>query len=174
MCRKGLIHRVPKLTLTFDPRPKINRIPPPIIHNLHVKIVSDWGKTVFCILSTRSYTQSATVDLDLWPRDPKSIGFLLSSSITYMWILKVIWRKISRYRVLKIKGHGRTEARTHSRIHSLTQPPTNGRITMSHPTLLRGDKNVKKHPKLTLIKTSAFNIYIQCCKIILTEYDWNT
>ena len=56
-------------------RPKINRVPPLIVHNLHVKFESDWTKTVVCILPTRSYIQSAKVDLDLWPRDPKSIGF---------------------------------------------------------------------------------------------------
>ena len=70
--------------------PKINRVPPLIIHNLHVKFESDRAKTVVCILPTRSYTQSAKVDLDLWPRDPKLIGFLLWSSTTYMWSLKVI------------------------------------------------------------------------------------
>ena len=63
----------------LTPWPKINRVPPLIINNLHVKFESDWAKTVVCIVSTRSYTQSAKVDLDLWPRDPKSIGFLLSS-----------------------------------------------------------------------------------------------
>ena len=74
--------------------PKINRVPPLIIHNLHVKFESDWAKTVVAIVSTRSYTLSATVDLDLWPLDPKSIGFLLSSSTTYMWRLKVIGQKL--------------------------------------------------------------------------------
>ena len=63
--------------------PKIKRVPQLIIHNLHVKFESNWTKTVVCILSTRSYTQSAKVDLDLWPCDPKSIGFLFSSSETY-------------------------------------------------------------------------------------------
>ena len=74
----------------LTPWPKINRVPPLIIHNLHVKFESDCSKTVITIVSIRSYTQSATVDLDLWPRDPKSIGFVLSSSITYMWSLKMI------------------------------------------------------------------------------------
>ena len=78
----------------MNPWPKINRGPLLIIHNLHVKFESDWAKTVVAIVSTRSYTQSATVDLDLWPRDPKSIGFLLSSSTTYMWSLKVIGQKL--------------------------------------------------------------------------------
>ena len=39
-------------------------------------------------------SQGGKVDLDLWPRDSKSIGFLLSSSKTYMWTLKVIWQKL--------------------------------------------------------------------------------
>ena len=136
----GLIHRVTNLTPTFNLWPQINRVPPLIIHNLHVKFESDWAKsvafivstrsytqsakvdldllpkinrvppliinnlyvkfesdwaiTVVCILSTRSYSQSAKVDLDLWPCDPKSIGFLLSSSTTYMWSMKVIGQKL--------------------------------------------------------------------------------
>ena len=40
------------------------------------------------------YTKSAKVDLDLWPRDTKSIGFLLSSYTTCMWSLKAIWQKL--------------------------------------------------------------------------------
>ena len=78
----------------LTPWPKINRVPPLIIHNLHVKFESDWAKTVVCILPTRSYTQSAKVDLDLWSRDPKSIGFLLSSWRMCMWSLKVIGQKL--------------------------------------------------------------------------------
>ena len=70
--------------------PKSNRVPPLIIHNLHVKSECDWAKTIVCIVFTRSYTLSAKDDLDLWPHDPKSIGFLLSSSTTYRWSLKVI------------------------------------------------------------------------------------
>ena len=78
----------------LTPWPKINRVPPLIINNLHVKFESDWEKTVVCIVSTRSYTQSAKFDLDLWPRDPKSIGFLLSSWWMCMWSLKVIGQKL--------------------------------------------------------------------------------
>ena len=76
--------------------PKINRVPPLIIHNLNVKFESDWTKTVAYILATRSYryTQSAKVDLDLWPCDLKSIGFLLSSSTNYIWSLNVIGLKL--------------------------------------------------------------------------------
>ena len=77
----------------WPPWPKINRVPPLVSHNLHVKSESDWAKTIVCIVSTTSYTQSAKDDLDLWPHDPKSIGFLLSSSTTYMWSLKVIGLK---------------------------------------------------------------------------------
>ena len=82
--------------------PQINRVPPLIIHNLHVKFESDWTKAVVCIVSTRSYTQSRKIDLDLWPRDPKWIGFLLSPSTTYMWSLKVIGKNNSIYRVHKV------------------------------------------------------------------------
>ena len=39
-------------------------------------------------------SQGAKVDLDLWPRDKKSIGFLLSSWTTYMQSLKVIEQKL--------------------------------------------------------------------------------
>ena len=81
--------------------PKINRVPSLIIHNLHVKFENDWAKTAVCIVSTRSYTQSAKVDFDLWPHDSKSIGFLLSSSTTYMWSLKVIGQKLHLYCVHK-------------------------------------------------------------------------
>ena len=82
--------------------PQINRAPPLIIHNLHVKFESDWATTVVCIVSTRSYTQSAKVDLDLWPRDQKSIGFLLSSSTTNKWSLKVIGENCSLYRAHRV------------------------------------------------------------------------
>ena len=74
----------------MTPWPKINRVPPLIIHNLHGKSESDVAKTIVCIVPTRSYTQSAKDDLDLWPHDPKSIGLLLLSSTNYMWSLKVI------------------------------------------------------------------------------------
>ena len=53
-----------------------------------------WAKTVVAIVPTRSYTQSAKVDLDIWPHDPKSIWFLSLSSTTYMWSLKVIELKL--------------------------------------------------------------------------------
>ena len=47
------------------------------------------GQKVVCIMPTRFDTQSDKVDLELWPRDPKSIGFLLSSSTMCMWRLKM-------------------------------------------------------------------------------------
>ena len=78
----------------LTPWPKINRVPPLIIHNLHMKSESDWAKTGVGIVSTRSYTQSAKVDIDLWYCDLKLIGSLLSSSTTYMWSLKVIGQKL--------------------------------------------------------------------------------
>ena len=83
----------------MTPWPKINRVPPLIIHNLHVKSESDWAKTIVCIVSTRSYTQSAKDDLDLRPHDPKSIGFLHSSSTTYMEVWKWLGYKCSLYHV---------------------------------------------------------------------------
>ena len=96
------VYRVHKVLYTecqswpwpLTPWPKINRVPSFIIYNLPVKFESDWAKIVVSIVSTRSYTLSAEVDLDLWPCDPKSIGFLLSSSTTYMWSLKVIGQKL--------------------------------------------------------------------------------
>ena len=51
----------------LTPWPKINRVLPLIIHNLHAKFERDLAKTVVAIVCTRSYTQSAKVDLDLWP-----------------------------------------------------------------------------------------------------------
>ena len=181
----------------LTPWSKINWVPPLLIINLHVKFEKDSTQTVICILSTRSYTQSAKVDLDLWPCDQNSIGFFLSSSTTYRWSLKVIELKLlsvscpqalfhrvqkltltfdpvipnqlgssshhpqltcevwkwsdkncSLYRVHK---EGATDARTDSPTHSLTQPPTNGRVTISPPTLLRGDN---KRPNLSMIQST--------------------
>ena len=121
----------------MNPWLKINRVSPLIIDNLHVKYESDWAKTVVCILPTRSYTQSAKVDLDLWPPDQKSIGFFLSPSTTYMWSLKVIGQKLQSLLCPQGKAW-----RTHPHTHSLTQPSTNGSVTISSPTLLRGDNKI--------------------------------
>ena len=107
----------------LHPWPKMNRVPPLTIHNLHVKFESDWAKTVVAIVPTRSYTQSAKLDLDLWPHDPKWIGFLLSSFTTYMWSLKVIGQKLC--------PQAKRDRRTHPRMHSLTQPSTNGHVIIT-------------------------------------------
>ena len=40
----------------WPPWPKINRVPPLVIYNWHVKSESVWAITVVCIMSTRSYT----------------------------------------------------------------------------------------------------------------------
>ena len=49
------------------------------------------------------------------------------------------WAKTSRYRDHKVKRDGATHKPTHEPTHSLTQPPTIGHVTISPPTLLRGD-----------------------------------
>ena len=38
--------------------------------------------------------ESSKFDLDLWPRDPKSMWFFLSSLTCYMWNFKVIGQKL--------------------------------------------------------------------------------
>ena len=86
----------------LTPWPKINRVPPLIMGNVHVKFESDWAKTVVAIVPTRFYVQSVKVDLDLWLRDTKSIRFLLSSWRMCMWSLKVIGQNCSRYRAHKV------------------------------------------------------------------------
>ena len=53
-------------------------------------------------------------------------------------------KNCSHYRVHKVKCDGQMYARTHKSTHSLTKPPTNRRVTITPPTLLRGDKNVLK------------------------------
>ena len=153
----------------LDPLPKINRVPPLIIHNLHVKFESDWAKTVVFTVPTRFYTcsQRAKVDLDLWPYDPKSLGFL-SSWTTYRRRLKVIQWNSSLYHVHK----GMRNGQTHSCTHSLTQPHTNGHITISPPTLLRGDKNILFFFKfLTTCPLSSKNAEaIQCSSCMYMYY----
>ena len=57
---------------------------PPILEILRSLQRSHFKKYVWT-LPTRSYTHHANVDLDLWPRTPKSIGFFHSSSTTYNW-----------------------------------------------------------------------------------------
>ena len=87
---------------SMTPWPKINRVPPLIIHNLHVKFESDWAKTEVAIVSTRSYTQSAKVDLDLWPCDPKSIGSSSHHPQLTCEVLKWFGKNWSRYCVHKV------------------------------------------------------------------------
>ena len=50
--------------------------------------------SIACIVPKRFCRQSAKFDIDLWPCEPKSIGFLHSSWITYMWSLKAIALKL--------------------------------------------------------------------------------
>ena len=57
----------------WDPNSK--GVPPLVIHNVPVKFERDWAKTVIAIVSTRSYTQNAIVNL--WHRNSTSIEFLL-------------------------------------------------------------------------------------------------
>ena len=90
---------------------------------------------VVCIVPTRPYTQSTKIDTDLWPRDPKSIGSLLSLSTTYMWSLKKIWLKLQfesdrAKTVVCIVStrQGATDARTHARTHPLTHSPNHTRM----------------------------------------------
>ena len=76
-------------------------------------------KTVVRILPTRSI-HSAEVDLNLWPCDPKSKGFRLSSSKPcHVW--KWFGKTCSRYRVHKLKCNGHTNPLTQPKI-----PPPNG------------------------------------------------
>ena len=82
--------------------PWIIRVPPLIIQNLHLKFQTDWTWSVVCSVSTRPYTQSAKVDLELWPCFPKSVGFLLSSSTIYFEVWKWLGKHCSLYRVHKI------------------------------------------------------------------------
>ena len=86
----------------LTPWPKTNRVPLLIIPNLRVNFERDWAKTLVPTVSTRSYTQSARIDLDLWPRDPKSRGFLFSSFTTNMWSLKWLDKNCLRYHVHKV------------------------------------------------------------------------
>ena len=91
--------------------PKINKLPPLIIHNLHVKFERGWKKNFSCYrvhkvkrdgrthARTHSLTQSLKHPLTHSTNhrrtdDPKLIGFLLSSSTTYMWSLKGVGKKL--------------------------------------------------------------------------------
>ena len=107
-CCKYLSHNA--ICLVFWQQ-KINRVPLLIINNFHVKFESDRTKTAVCIVPTMFYTQSTNIDLALWPRDAKSIGFLLSSSTTYMWRLIVTVICILPTR------QNATDGRTHPTLH---------------------------------------------------------
>ena len=86
---------MPNLTLTFDPWPKIKRVPPLIIHNLCVKFERVWAKLKSVYVPTIvSYCAKFWPTVDIWPDDPKSIGFLLLFSSTFVWSLKVIEQKL--------------------------------------------------------------------------------
>ena len=58
-CLQCFIDKVPNLTLTFDPVPKIYRVPPLIMNNVYIKFESDGAKTVVSILSTRQSAKDA-------------------------------------------------------------------------------------------------------------------
>ena len=104
---------------TLIPWPKIHRVHPLIVDNLHVQFESDWAKTVVFIMSTRSYTRSSKVDVELWPRYQKING--VPPLIIYNLHIKFESLNCSRYGVHKVKRDGLT----HPRTHSLTQPPMN-------------------------------------------------
>ena len=73
--------------------PKINRVPPLIIHNLQVKFESDWAKTVVCILPKVLYIecQSWPWPLTLWPKINRVPPLIIHS---LQWRLKVIGPKL--------------------------------------------------------------------------------
>ena len=87
--------RDPKMTLKFDPMPDNQQGYSSHPEQLTCEVWK-WPrkKAVVCIVPSRFYRQSPKVDVDFWPRDPKSIGFLLSSSTTYMWSFIVIGQKL--------------------------------------------------------------------------------
>ena len=64
-------------------------VSPLFINNLHTKWL---GKK--CSLYRAHKISQQNPKVDLWPNDPKTIGFLLSSSTTCMWSLKVIGQKL--------------------------------------------------------------------------------
>ena len=89
---KVIICTVPKsfhsqrAKVDLDLWPQIHRVPPLIGNNLWVKIESDRVNVVVCIMPTRFTDKGpgAPVQLELWPCDPKSTGFLLSL-LAYAW-----------------------------------------------------------------------------------------
>ena len=87
------------LTLSFYPMTQIKRVPLLIIQSFHVKFEIDLTKIVLCFMSTRSYAQSAKVDIDLltpWPNRVRP-----SLPTTNMWSLKVMGLKLLSYQAHK-------------------------------------------------------------------------
>ena len=67
MCQQGFVDRVPNLTLTFNPVTQINKAPPFIINNLHVKTWKViWQKllTVLCQQSFIDRVPNFTMSFD--------------------------------------------------------------------------------------------------------------
>ena len=98
--------------------PKINRVPPLIIHNFYVKFKSDLVRTAVCIVSKRSYTQSAKVDLYLWA---------CSSSHHQQptWeVWKWLGKNCSSHRVHKLKRDGPMHILTYLPMHAPLVHPT--------------------------------------------------
>ena len=130
---------MPKLTLTFDPVTQ------------HPQFTCEgwkWsGKNCSLYPAHKvlyKECQSWPWPLTPWPkinRVPPLINPQLTGEV-WKWSGK----NCRPYRAHKVKCDGRTDASTHSlthaRTHSLIQPLTNGRITISPPTLLRGDKKI--------------------------------
>ena len=113
----------------LTPWPKINGVPPLIIHNSHVKFESNLNWSLYpahkvlyteCQSCPQGLIQSAKTDLDLWPCDQKSIGFFLSSSITPCEVWKWSGKYCSLYGVHKAKCDRHTHGLTHSPNHKRT------------------------------------------------------
>ena len=87
-------------------QPKINRVTP-LINNWRV-VWKWWGKNVVFILPTRFH--SLSVKVDLWPRNPKSIGFLLIINNIYVnfesdWAKTVVCIMSRRWRTMDGRMH---------------------------------------------------------------------
>ena len=128
----GAPGRGSKLTSTFlTPWSKINWVPLPIIHNLHMKFESDRAITAACIVATGFNRQMIKVDLDLWMNN-------LCVKFDSDW-LSIDWAKTV---VSIVPTRIKCDELTYSCKHSLTNSQTNGRIAISPPMLLRGNNNV--------------------------------
>ena len=122
--------------------PKINRVPPLINHNLHMKFESDWTfKKNYCSLYCAHKALYMECQNWPWPFDPMThIQYCPSSHHPQLTceVWKWLGKNCSRYRVHKVKNDGLKHSPTNALTH-LTQPPTNGRVTISPPMLLQGD-----------------------------------